>query len=707
MKLDNLSADITVVGGEVSSSFSIAMNGKAFKVLSDTLYQDKIGSMVREVSCNARDSHVAAGKADVAFEIHLPDNFEPWFSVKDYGLGLSHEDVKNVFTVYFQSTKDQSNDAIGAFGLGAKTPFSYTDQFTVTSVKDGKLTIYSAYITSEYIPNIRVMHEQDTDQPNGVEIKVSAKNEDFYKFHAAVSNQLRFFKVKPVIKNCNYFSFEEIQTSYSSDVIAVSNKVNVYGKLFIVQGDVGYPADVSLLRNKVNKEAKEVLDAFNMLDVQLFFKIGEIGVTASREGIEYNEKTVKNIEDKLIVAGQELRKELENKTQNGCLYDKVSFLNSEKIFRELFRTSVTKDANPDELCFNSNGEIFFNIKNMYRLDNNTHYSVTLYNQEKLRSKPSTYIIGPNTSDKKYVFAIVDVTKNISKIIKALRTEHTNLVVVHPYNCNDITVVEKHFSSKIGNFDNFIYFSDVVLEKKVVVKKKYTRSTVTDIYHVKSMTRSFWEKTTDDTIKNPCVYFTYEGNGTPERMKELISVYIQLKTIDNTLPELYAVRVKSMSKINLPANSIKLDVFVSELKTKLHNDRALHKLLSRLTTVKACVTVVPYNWFGNEKVNNITKGTDIGNLLNNLKEIQSKLSQEHSKVQKSDQMFSALGIKTVTGNRKLLNLFSKKIEKMKKKYLLFTETMKNCYSIDKNLEKHLYVYVQSVYNSDSFALTSNT
>jgi len=101
MKLDNLSADITVVGGEVSSSFSIAMNGKAFKVLSDTLYQDKIGSMVREVSCNARDSHVAAGKADVPFEIHLPDNFEPWFSVKDYGLGLSHEDVKNVFTVYF------------------------------------------------------------------------------------------------------------------------------------------------------------------------------------------------------------------------------------------------------------------------------------------------------------------------------------------------------------------------------------------------------------------------------------------------------------------------------------------------------------------------------------------------------------------------------------------------------------------------------
>lgn len=126
MKLETTNEAVQTSGGSNSNSFSIAMNGKAFKVLSDTLYKNKIGSIVRELSCNAYDAHIVVGKKDIPFSIHLPDAFEPWFSVQDSGPGLSPEDIKTVFTVYFESTKDQSNDSIGAFGLGAKTPFSYT-----------------------------------------------------------------------------------------------------------------------------------------------------------------------------------------------------------------------------------------------------------------------------------------------------------------------------------------------------------------------------------------------------------------------------------------------------------------------------------------------------------------------------------------------------------------------------------------------------
>lgn len=201
MKLHEIDSNIETSGVTETSSFSIAMNRKAFRVLSDNLYSNKIGSIVREISCNAYDAHVMAGKKDIPFEIHLPNAFEPWFSVRDFGTGLSPEDIRTVFTVYFESTKDQSNDAIGAFGLGAKTPLAYTDQFTVTSIVNGTRRIYSVFKSSSGIPDIALMDESVTDNGNGVEIKLSAKREYFYRFEQEVRQQLNYFIVKPVITN--------------------------------------------------------------------------------------------------------------------------------------------------------------------------------------------------------------------------------------------------------------------------------------------------------------------------------------------------------------------------------------------------------------------------------------------------------------------------------------------------------------------------
>ena len=133
MKLKVSSNPVHVVGGEKRTSVSIAANGKAFKALTDNLYQNKIGSIVREISANAIDAQNQAGNGEIPFQIHLPDTFEPWFSVRDFGIGLSPEIMENVFLTLFESTKDQSNDSIGAFGLGSKTPLAYTDQFTITS----------------------------------------------------------------------------------------------------------------------------------------------------------------------------------------------------------------------------------------------------------------------------------------------------------------------------------------------------------------------------------------------------------------------------------------------------------------------------------------------------------------------------------------------------------------------------------------------
>jgi Histidine kinase-, DNA gyrase B-, and HSP90-like ATPase len=340
MKLATSNTVMEISGGSNVSSFSIAMNGKAFRVLSDTLYQNKIGSIVREISCNAYDAHIMAGKTDVPFVVHIPDAFEPWFSVQDFGVGLSPEEIVNVFTVYFQSTKDNSNEAIGAFGLGAKTPFSYTDQFTVTSVKNGMRRIYNAYITDTGVPSIIEMDCGPTNDINGVEIKLSVKSGDFAKFRDEVSKQLRFFKVKPQIKNCKNFQFPELMAGnlVSNEHVSVSSKSPGYGEssVYIIQGNVGYPLDMSQAKEKLSKENLAFINYMNGHTTYIYFDIGQIGVTASREGVEYNNTTIANINAKLDIARTEVEKyvraEINNKKTD---WEKAEFINSSSVISRL------------------------------------------------------------------------------------------------------------------------------------------------------------------------------------------------------------------------------------------------------------------------------------------------------------------------------------------------------------------------------------
>ena len=116
------------------TNFTIKASSKMFKILSSGLYSNKIKAVIREVSCNAVDANVDAGRADIPIVVHLPNENEPFFSIKDSGTGLTPEQMVDIYTSYGTSTKTDRNDQIGALGLGSKSPFSYVDQFTVTSI---------------------------------------------------------------------------------------------------------------------------------------------------------------------------------------------------------------------------------------------------------------------------------------------------------------------------------------------------------------------------------------------------------------------------------------------------------------------------------------------------------------------------------------------------------------------------------------------
>src|SRR5271163_3034575 len=111
--------------------FSIKDQGMIFDILRSKMYSNPILAICREITSNARDAHREVGKANVPIHIQLPSNLQPEYRIKDYGPGISPDRMLNIFIKYTASTKRDDNIQTGGFGLGAKTPFAYSDQFLV------------------------------------------------------------------------------------------------------------------------------------------------------------------------------------------------------------------------------------------------------------------------------------------------------------------------------------------------------------------------------------------------------------------------------------------------------------------------------------------------------------------------------------------------------------------------------------------------
>ena len=85
------------------SNFSIKQSAHAIHVLSTSLYTNPVKAIIRELMCNAWDSHKSAGKTDTPVLLHIPHHRESnkIFFIRDYGLGLAPSQIEGLYTTYF------------------------------------------------------------------------------------------------------------------------------------------------------------------------------------------------------------------------------------------------------------------------------------------------------------------------------------------------------------------------------------------------------------------------------------------------------------------------------------------------------------------------------------------------------------------------------------------------------------------------------
>lgn len=312
MKTAFVENEIDRVGVGQEASFTIKANAKAFKILSDGLYSDKITAIIRELSCNAYDAHVAAGCPEKPFFIQLPDRMNPEFIIRDYGTGLSDEDVMELYTTYFGSNKTHSNDFIGCLGLGSKSPFSYTDTFTVTVFLDGSKQIYTSYMDEHGCPSIAKMGERTrTTKPNGIEIRFGVNGNDHYEFANKARNVFRAFKVVPEIKSDRDIKIEPIKYITEGEGWGLRTQDSGISGAYAIMGNVRYP--MTKLNTDLNNEQESLLRQ----NIDIVFEIGKVEPAASREELSYDASTIANIKIRLDEIFEEMSKIISEEFE-GC-----------------------------------------------------------------------------------------------------------------------------------------------------------------------------------------------------------------------------------------------------------------------------------------------------------------------------------------------------------------------------------------------------
>jgi hypothetical protein len=287
MQLETVRRDVSSSGTMQVAKATIKVTPKIFDMFANDTYANKPLAIMRELVANGIDAHVACGQTRPV-EVVLPTPFDPTCRIRDFGTGMAHDFVMGPFMAYTDgSTKDKSDDAIGGFGIGSKSPFAYVDQYTLRVVHEGVLSVYTMFKDEDGIPAVGLQAQTTTDEANGVEVAFPVEDADMDTFATAAQDALQFFLPLPIVTNG---TLNGPDYTYVGKGWAMRPKA---GELGVIMGGVRYPAAKASMAYDVRQDPRvgPLLD----YGLDLTMPIGSCGVAMSREALSYTPKTSASI----------------------------------------------------------------------------------------------------------------------------------------------------------------------------------------------------------------------------------------------------------------------------------------------------------------------------------------------------------------------------------------------------------------------------
>lgn len=448
-----------------TQDFGIGDASIIIDILRNRLYKYKVRTLVQEYISNARDSMRAAKNTKDKIIIHSPTNFSPIFKVRDFGTGMSERVVAEVFTKYGSSTKRESDDQTGGFGIGGKSAWSYTDSFTVVSYLNGIKTTYVAHTGVNNQGRLDTISSERTDEKNGIEIAVSVKQNDVNEFRRAIFRAIYFWNEieKPIVKGVTEFPtkndtlqvgkyIEVFKTSIFPDFISWNNHIQSYVSIDGIVYPFPYEmAELDAIRRIVN--GKNIVLHLPS-SVLIPSEKGHIQISATREELTDNDTTKMKLTEIL----KEVRNDLETHIKSH--FSKVKSLQD---FIEVWR-SLGKMLNLEQFNQYKNIKIYhksYSDKLMLSLNKKDEFESNSLRRKKIM----TYLTGEIELDKIYYNDNTESQIVSSRKLKNLLNSIGNCYV---YKGNDVSLIKELKMKSISSLP--LPAKEVLMRNKVIRNK---------------------------------------------------------------------------------------------------------------------------------------------------------------------------------------------------------------------------------------------
>jgi hypothetical protein len=286
-----------VADGGVTSAVAFGISQKnsgwIMRILRDSIYSDKLLAVLREYGANAWDAHRMVGKSDVPIQVTLPTDTDRILRIRDFGPGLSKSQVLELYTQYGESTKRCDNNAVGMLGIGCKSGFAYADSFTVTSWHAGMVRIFVASMDAKGDCFMKMLNEEACDEAmTGVEVSLAIRSDDVYDCTNKARGLYRYFTPQPVINT----TLEPLPTPmFGGSGLTHGTLWQGHNSWTALMGCVPYPVATHQLSGVEGYDPRML----SQVAGALFFKVGDLEINASREGLAYDDKTKKALVNKI------------------------------------------------------------------------------------------------------------------------------------------------------------------------------------------------------------------------------------------------------------------------------------------------------------------------------------------------------------------------------------------------------------------------
>ena len=316
-------------------------------ILSSNLYSFPMTSFLRETVSNALDSQVEAG-VDEPVIITLEDDS---IAIRDFGTGISPERFKEIYLNIGSSTKRESNEYIGSFGIGRFSCLSVSSLANITSFYEGKAYYYVMNKDIDQL-HIDLMYVKDTDERNGVEVKVPYKDFDpddlcCLSFIENVYVQDNRSRTQYSVERFNKRKIVSCENFKTTDFYGSSYRPNPR----VLIGKIPYEIDWDKVVGYTEYNGWE--KAFRYIAPCI--SIGEVDITPNREALLHSERT----DAVLKRVFEESRKELEDMFHNQYKDEFTDFHEYMKGMVERYTNTVSLDGITIDVSSNLTADLRF------------------------------------------------------------------------------------------------------------------------------------------------------------------------------------------------------------------------------------------------------------------------------------------------------------------------------------------------------------